>query len=185
MAPIIPRASTPPAPSPANAAPVDKELHENVVKLIELMGVRQRILDTRERTVQAGKRQILHQFPSYNPAFADEWAKRMAARMNADDYVDVMVAVYEKHYNNDDVLELIQAQRDSAPPRIPNISQPLKDKVAANATAMQSEMMTGFAQVGERLGGAIGAEVGKEHPEWVTPPPMKMPSVPDNSAPKN
>jgi hypothetical protein len=150
--------------------PVSKELHDNVVTLVELLGIRQHLLDSRTTMAAEGKQEILRRFPNYDPAFADEWAKQMAARMPVDDYVKIVVAAYEKNYSNQDVLELIQMQRDLKVGKTASPSPRLREKIGTAGMEAQSEIMGGFTQLGSKLGGEIGIEIAKEHPEWLSDP---------------
>jgi hypothetical protein len=50
--------------------------------------------------------------------------------------------------------------------RPPTISDELKQKLAAQLTSIQSEILGGTTQLGAKLGGDIGNEIGKEHPEY-------------------
>ena len=174
-----------PASIPGDAArPVSKELHENVVTLVDLLGVRQHLLDSREKVAEEGKQVILRTYPNYSPQFADEWAKRMVARSPVDEYLKIVVAAYEKNYSNDDVVELIQVQHDVKAGKTPEISARLKEKIATAGIEAQSEIMGGFTELGSKLGGEIGLEIAKQHPEWLkrsdTLTPAK-PSAPENS----
>src|SRR5438105_13342216 len=119
------------------AQPVSKELHENVVTLIELLGVRQHLLDSRGKMAEQGKQAILQSYPNYDPAFADEWAKRMAARMPIDEYVGLVMAAYEKNYSNQDVVEMIQMQRDLKAGKTPEVSARLREKIATAGITAQ------------------------------------------------
>lgn len=90
----------------------------------------------------------------------------MAQRLNPDDYVAAEVKVYEAHFTNDELLELIAGQKDANAGKQPTISQHLKDKLTESAVTIQSEILGAFAQIGAKVGGQIGLELGKEHPEW-------------------
>src|SRR5690349_15326362 len=74
------------------------QFHSNVLTLVNMTGLRDELLRNRHAVAEEGKQVILHSFPSYDPAFADEWARRME-RSSVDDYLSVVVAVYEKNYS--------------------------------------------------------------------------------------
>jgi hypothetical protein len=150
------------------ARPVSNELHDNVVTLVDLLGLRQHLLDCRATMAEQGKQEILRSFPNYDPAFANEWAKRMATRMPVDEYLKIIVGAYEKNYSNDDVVEMIQIQRDLKAGKTATPSPRLKEKIATAGIAAQSEIMGAFTQLGAKLGGEIGQEIAKEHPEWIS-----------------
>lgn len=158
----------PPAITPAGAtAAVDPKLHGNVVKLVELMGTRQKIESNLDSMVQTGKGKMLEQFPNINPVFAEEWAKRMRSRLKADDFVDLTVKVYEKHFSNDEIEELIQIQRDMNESKTPTVSPHMKEKASAEMSSVMSEIMGSFTQFGAKLGSDVGQEIGTEHPKWL------------------
>jgi len=104
------------------------------------------------------------------PAFGDEWEKRMLARTNIADYVDVYVRVYEKYLTREDVTELIALQEAKKASQPSNLSPRLKEKLSSLTTTMTSETIGGCAQIGAKLGGDIGGEIEKEHPEYMKPP---------------
>jgi len=157
----------PASPSLSTPAANKEDLHEKAVELVKLMGIRQRLVDTLESNIQKGKEAMLKNNTKYDPAFYEEWAKRMQARTNIDDYVNVWVGVYEKHLNGVELSEMIQAQTEYNKTKQFSLPTPLKDKLTSSAIAMQSEVMGGCSQVGAKLGGEIGQEIEKEHPDWV------------------
>jgi hypothetical protein len=155
------------------------EVHKNAVEFVELSGSRQRLIDSADGSVKQGQDAIRRHSPNVNPAYVEEWGKRMRARFNADDYVSVFVHVYENHFNQAELQELIQAQRDLNNHKTPNTSEALKAKLAKEGIGIQSEILGGCAQVGARNGGEVDMEILKEHPEWITPDAQPQ------SAPKN
>jgi hypothetical protein len=138
-----------------------------VATLIGLTGLRRELLNNREAFVQQSKQEILRRFPSYDPAFADEAARRMEQRMSVDQFVDVVVAVYEKNFTNRDVLEMIQVQKDVRASRTPAVSPRLQAKLSTAGVSVHSEILGGFTELGYKLGAQIGQEIAKEHPEWM------------------
>jgi hypothetical protein len=157
-----------PSPKPPAEPPTLNETAQNkhAKELVELMGVRQRMLDGRDKMAQAGKDAMLKNTPTADPAFIEEWGKRMRARINVDDYVDVVVQTYEKHFDDADLIELIQAQRDTNESKTPSISPHLKEKLNSVLVTVQSEILGGCAQLGAKLGGDIALEIEKERPDW-------------------
>jgi uncharacterized protein YktA (UPF0223 family) len=148
-------------------AVVATETHENAVKLIELMGIRQKLDANIDKMVQQGTEKLRQEFPNFPPAFSEEWGKRMKARLKVEDFVNIVVKVYEKHYTNDDLVELIKAQKEVNESKTPAISPRLQEKVSKVSTLAMSEIMGGFTQLGAQLGGEIGKEIATEHPDWV------------------
>jgi hypothetical protein len=141
-------------------------LHNNILHLLELDGTRQRMQDAVTQIIPASKKVVAAACANCDPAFADEWAKRMIARTKIDDYVAVVASTYEKYLNNEDVLELIDVigHAKETPPL--SISPRLREKLTTLGPSLQSEIMGGTTQIGAKLGGEIELELRKEHPEY-------------------
>lgn len=147
---------------------VDPKLHADVVRLVDLDGARQRMQNGLKPLIENGKN-VMMRTCNCDPAFGEEWAKRMLARTNLDDYVSVIVRTYEKYLSDDEVLQLIALteKKNSQPV---NPSPQLKEKLASIMPSLQSEIMGGTTQIGAKLGAEIGQEIGKEHPEYFKQP---------------
>jgi hypothetical protein len=150
-----------------NTPQFDARLHADVVKLVELSGTRAAMRSGLKQLVSEGKTRMLQACPGCNPAFADEWGKRMLSRINLDDFIDVYVRVYEKHFNDDEVIQLIALQKQIRSSRPQTVSPELKRKLAARMTSIQSEIMGGTTRLGAKLEGDVGAEIEREHPEYL------------------
>jgi hypothetical protein len=179
--------TTQPRPKPAIAgqpAKYDPELRQNVIKLVDLTGARQRMAASLDQMTERGKEELRRSFPNDTPAFVDEWGKRMRARTSIDDYVAVFILVYEKHFTNAEILEFIQAQQDMKDKKPATISDQLRDKADSIASTVQSEILAGCSQVSAKLGGQISLELAKEHPDWIKSPNAQEKAVPsDNTGP--
>lgn len=145
---------------------VGNQFHSNVVTLVNLTGLRDELVRNRHSVAEQGKQEILRSFPGYNPAFAEEWGRRME-KLPVDAYLDVVVQVYEKNYTNDEVLEMIQVQKDLGSAKEPVLSLGLRAKLAKVAQTVEGEINDGFAELGAKQGQEVGLAVAKEHPEWV------------------
>jgi len=147
---------------------VDPKLHADVVRLVELDGARERMRSGLKPLIENGKN-VMMRTCNCDPAFGDEWAKRMLARTNLDDYVNVIVRAYEKYLSDDEILQLLTLiEKKNTQPASP--SPHLKEKLAAIMPSLQSEIMGGSTQVGSKLGAEIGQEIGEEHPEYFKQP---------------
>jgi hypothetical protein len=145
---------------------VDAKLHSDVIKLVELSGIRAAMQNNLKQIVDRGKARMLQLCTGCDPAYSDEWAKRMLTRLNIDDFIDVYVRVYEKYFSDDEIEELIAAQNQIRKSQRPNLSDELKQKLAAQMVTIQSEIIGGTTQLGAKLGGEIGKEIEIEHPEY-------------------
>ena len=142
---------------------VDPELHANVLQLIELTGDRQRLRAILPKLVSDGKAKMLQAFPNVDPAFADEWERRMAERLHPDDFLDAVAGVYEKHFTNDEILSLIallSSRKEGKPARA---SAELQNRLTAETPAMMGEI----AGSATELAVQVGDEIEKEHPEYL------------------
>jgi len=145
---------------------VDPKLHADVTKLVELTGIRAAMQNNLKQLVDQGKARMRQLCTGCDPAYSDEWAKRMLARLNIDDFIAVYVRVYEKYFNDDEVEQLIAAQNQIRKSQRPTLSDELKQKMAAQMVTIQSEIIGGTTQLGAKLGGEIGKEIELEHPEY-------------------
>ena len=149
----------------------DAKLHENVLKLIELMDSRAKITEGIRKEIPKSREKLMSSSPTITDQFADEWVKRMEAEVDVDAYITVFVTAYEKHFDNEEIEELIQIQRDVNDKKTSTISDSLKVKLTVVGVALQSEIIGGCTQVGARQGGEIAQAIGKEHPEWLKTAP--------------
>jgi hypothetical protein len=150
---------------------VDPKLHADVLKLMDLMGLRDLLESSMKPLVGKGKQEMMAQCPKCSPEFGEEWAKRMLARLKVDDFMEVYVTAYENHFTDAEITEMIslQSKKKDVPP--PNLSPQLKERLNAIMPTLLSEIMGGCTQVGAKLGGEIGMEIGKEHPEFLEAKP--------------
>jgi hypothetical protein len=80
---------------PGKAAPaVDPKLHADVIKPVELTGVRALMQNGIKQVISDGKARMTQSCTGCDPAFAEEWAKRMVSRINLDDFIDVYIRIY-------------------------------------------------------------------------------------------
>jgi hypothetical protein len=161
--------SSPPSSGAANSTvrAEDPVAHEDAAKLAELTGVRNKLQQNFSASMHNALDEMRRQYPQIDPRFVAEWEKRMRARFNPDDYMAVVIRVYEEHYTAAELEEMIRAVRAKQSSRPVTPSPQLAAKIRANAIDVQSEIMGGFSEIGARKGGEIGREIGEEHPDWV------------------
>jgi len=124
--------------------------------------------------LEEGRKQMMQQCTQCGPAFGEEWTKRMLARLNADDFLDIFVEAYEKNFTDDEILELIKLQEKNNDSQPPAPSPHLKEKLNTVMPTLMSEIMGGCTQVGAKLGAEVGAEIEIEHPEYMRAKPEKQ-----------
>jgi hypothetical protein len=107
------------------------------------------------------------QTPPLRPEFIEEWRKRMKERMKLDDFVAIVVQVYLRYFTADELDQLSDLVISRKEGKSAELSDAPKEKFQKDAVAIQSEIIGGTTQLGARLGGEVGEEIQKEHPEWV------------------
>ena len=139
----------------------------NAMELVELTGMRKRFVADRTKGMMEAKQELLHEYPFLTPAFVNEWAKRVAAQMNPDDYMAIVAAVYSAHFTDDELAELVQGQRNENAGAPPSLPQPLKDKLRRMLPTMAGEIAASVTKAGVTLGAEVAEQVAREHPDWI------------------
>jgi 2-oxo-4-hydroxy-4-carboxy--5-ureidoimidazoline (OHCU) decarboxylase len=189
---ITPQMPAPVASAPAKPAaaakksdPADQKFRDNVQTLIGVTGLREELLKNQKTLVEKDKEDLMRKHPELSPSFANEAARRLAKRMSPDDYLNLVVEVYEKNFTNQDVQEMIHAKLDSGFSNAAAISPRLKAKMQAESGKVHAQILSGFAELGQKLSTQIQKEIATEHPEWLTrgQEPFKTSSKPVQSTP--
>jgi hypothetical protein len=157
QAPVGQRASKP---------DVAVEVHLKAVKLVELSGERERIQSSLPEMMEQAKSGMRKQCPNCDPAFFTEWAKRFTARLRIDDYLAVIVRAYEKRFTDDELTEFLAVLNSQTTEKPVPLSPTLKKKLSDLLPAILGDVSGGSTEIGAKLGGEIGTEIQKEHPEY-------------------
>lgn len=156
--------------SPAPADPAERQkLHDSAMKFLESADVRQRLQDTIGKLLDDGKRSMMTKNPGLDPAFGDEWLKRMRERVSLDQIVEATAEVYEKYFTSDELDQLTQRQLALKQGRLYSVTSKLADKLKADSTFIQRDINASTSIVGGRLGAEVGKEIERDHPEWIHP----------------
>ena len=118
---------------------------------------------------RGGKQALVKRNPLINPQFVDEWAKRMRARVNLDEFVDATARVYERYYTSDELDQLTQVQLAMKRSKLYSLPPDLAQKLKTDAPKIQNDINAATSTIGSRLSIAVGQEIEKEHPDWVKP----------------
>ena len=170
--------STPAAPAAASDHAEREKLRESAMKFLEAADVRQRLQQTIGKLLEDGRQAMMSKNPGLDPAFGDEWIKRMRQRVSLDQLVNVTAEVYEKYFTADQLDELAQGQLAMKKGQLYTLPPQLADRLKTDAPFIQRDINTSTTLVGGRLGAEVGKEIEKEHPEWIKPlkasaPPAK------------
>lgn len=155
-----------------------EKLHESAMKFLEAADVRQRLQQNLDKLLEDGKQAMMSKNPGLDPAFGDEWIKRMRQRVILDQFVNATADVYEKYFTADELDQLTQGQLAMKKGQLYTLPPQLADRLKTNAPFIQRDINTSTTLVGGRLGAEVGKEIEQEHPEWIKPlkasaPPAK------------
>lgn len=139
----------------------------NALKLVELTGDRERLEKALPKLLSDAKAKMLKAYPGVDPAFGDEWERRMTARMTPDPFLEVAARAYEKHFTNSDIRDLVAALNAKKQGNPAQASAELQQKMTAEMPAILGEIAGGDTEVAVRLGAQVGGEIGREHPEYL------------------
>jgi hypothetical protein len=160
-----------PSSATASAPEVSAEVHMKAVKLIEASGARDRLVAAIPDLIGQGTAAMQKQCPDCKREFFEEWGKRMTARLKIDEFVSVAVRAYEKRFTLDELTEFLSVANSRKTDHPLTLSPALQKKVMDLMPAIMGEMTGGCTEIGARLGGEIGAEIEREHPEYLPPKP--------------
>jgi hypothetical protein len=141
-------------------------VHLKAMKLIEMSGGRERIVAGMPAMIEQGTAAMQKQCPDCNPAFFTEWGKRMSARLQVDDLLNVAILAYEKRFTSDELNEFLAVVNSKKTGKPVALSPALQEKLSGVMPAILGEITGRCAEIGAKLGSEVGAEIGKEHPEY-------------------
>jgi len=147
----------------ASQKPVDPKLHADVLRFVEISGVRKLVQNSFAQSIEDGKKSLVEKCTACAPAFGDEWAKRMSQQLNPDTFVAVFVEEYEKYLTDADILELIALRQNA----VAAPSDQLKAKLATTMKTILDEASGRCAQIGAKLGSDITRDIEAQHPDYM------------------
>jgi hypothetical protein len=145
---------------------VDPKLHAEVLQLVELSGVREKLEAQKQALVEEGRKKMAEKCPKCAPEFGNEWAKRMLARLRTEDFIHVYVSAYEKYFTREDIAELIAIKKKAKAHEQAVATPRLREKMQSVMPSLMGDIVGGCTKVGAELGSKVGGEIEKEHPEY-------------------
>jgi hypothetical protein len=152
--------------------------HQVALKLLDAMGTRKVLTDNIGAMIENGRQKMLQQHTELDPAFVEEWARRMHEHINPDDFIAVIAAIYEKHFTIAELTELTNVYNDVSASRTPQISDALKAKLNEVMPEIQADMGAGLMELSEKIGSEVAVSVAKDHPEFVKASPASESQTP-------
>ncbi len=148
---------------------VTPEAHLKAVKLVQASGAREQVAASIPNLIEQGKAEMQKRCTGCDPAFIEEWGKRMVVRVKVDDFVDAVVVAYEKRFTADELTGLLDVVNSRKTEKPLSLSPALQKKVADLMPAIMGEIVGRSTEIGAKLGSEVGAEIEKEHPEYTQP----------------
>ena len=147
----------------------DADLHN----LLQVLGLKRKIIDNREQSLNDGRAALRRSFPHVTPEFDVEWERRWKAKFNVDEVVDIGIRVYAKYFTDAEVKQQISFQTARARHDNKPLSPELQKKIEQVMPALEREFATEAGNYGSTLSSDIGSAIAKEHPDWVTAPSLE------------
>jgi len=141
--------------APAPAKPMDPAKEADIRSLLELLGAHDAVEDSTAKGIEQYREALLSTVPdnergqSFINAFMDAYQKKY----NADDMTDELVAIYDRHFNDDEIKGLLQFY-----------GSPLGQKYAAESGKLSAETQQASKSVSLRVAKSVLQELRKQYP---------------------
>jgi len=146
---------------------VDPNRHAEVLQLLELSGVREKLEAQKRSMVEDGRKKLMEKCTKCAPEFGNEWARLVLARMKTQDFMNVYAKAYEKYLTRDDIAELLAIQKKTKAHEKAETSPRLQEKLRSVLPSLMGDVMGGCVKIGAEIGGKASEEVAREHPEYI------------------
>jgi hypothetical protein len=146
---------------------VDPIHHAEVMQLLELSGVREKLELQKKSMVEEGRKKLMEKCQKCAPEFGEECARRVFARMRIEDFMNVYARAYEKYLTREDIAELISMQKKTNAHEKVEVTLRLREKLQSVLPSLMGDVMGGCVKLGVEIGGRASDEVAREHPEYI------------------
>jgi hypothetical protein len=142
--------------SSAQAKAIDPVKDADIRSLIELIGVRDQVQDSINNSAEQYREKLLATVPNNDRGqdFVNAWAAAYQKKYDADQVVDQLVVVYDRHYSEDDIKSLLQFY-----------GSPVGQKVAAEMPKINREMQAAAREAGTKAAREALQMVKAQNPE--------------------
>jgi hypothetical protein len=140
----------------APAHPIDQAKEADIRSLMELVGARDLVQDGANTAIEQSREKLLATVPNneQGQAFVNAFAASYEKKFDVDQVTDQLVAVYDKHYTDDEIKGLLQFY-----------GSPLGQKVAAEMPKINREIQAAVRVAGSKAAREALAEMKKQNPE--------------------
>jgi hypothetical protein len=136
--------------------PIDPAKEADIRSLMELVGARDLVQDGAKTAIEQSREKLLTTVPDNDKgqAFVNAFAASYEKRFDVDLVTDQLVAVYDKHYTDDEIKGLLQFY-----------GSPLGQKVAAESPKISREIQSAVRAASGKAAREALAEMKKQNPE--------------------
>jgi len=140
----------------AQAHAIDPAKEADIRSLMELVGARDLVQDGANTAIEQSREKLLATVPNneQGQAFVNAFATSYEKRFDVDQVTDQLVAVYDKHYTDDEIKGLLQFY-----------GSPLGQKVAAEMPKISREIQAAVRVASGKAAREALAEMKKQNPE--------------------
>ena len=140
----------------AQTHPIDPAKEADIRSLMELVGARDLVQDGANTAIEQSREKLLATVPNneQGQAFVNAFAASYEKKFDVDQVTDQLVAVYDKHYTDDEIKGLLQFY-----------GSPLGQKVAAEMPKINREIQAAVRVAGSKAARESLAEMKKQNPE--------------------
>jgi hypothetical protein len=142
--------------APAQAHAIDPAKEADIRSLMELVGARDLVQNGASTAIEQSREKLLTTVPNneQGQAFVNAFAISYERKFDVDQVTDQLVAVYDKHYTDDEIKGLLQFY-----------GSPLGQKVAAEMPRISREIQAAVRVAGTKAAREALAEMKKQNPE--------------------
>jgi hypothetical protein len=140
----------------AQAHAIDPAKEADIRSLMELVGARDLVQNGASTAIEQSREKLLTTVPNneQGQAFVNAFAISYERKLDVDQVTDQLVAVYDKHYTDDEIKGLLQFY-----------GSPLGQKVAAEMPKISREIQAAVRVAGTKAAREALAEMKKQNPE--------------------
>jgi hypothetical protein len=140
----------------AQTRAIDPAKEADIRSLMELVGARDLVQDGANTSIEQSREKLLATVPNneQGQAFVNAFATSYEKRFDVDQVTDQLVAVYDKHYTDDEIKGLLQFY-----------GSPLGQKVAAEMPKISREIQAAVRVASGKAAREALAEMKKQNPE--------------------
>ncbi|HYL10436.1 MAG TPA: DUF2059 domain-containing protein [Candidatus Acidoferrales bacterium] len=105
-----PATKAPASQEPAAAAKLDPAKEQDIRDLLELTGSKDLVMQVLDASLEQMRANFARALPQNDRGrkFADAFAEKFKSKLNADSFIDRMVPIYDKYFNEDDIKGLLK-----------------------------------------------------------------------------